>query len=207
MRYLFQGDSITEAVRGNCSDPRELGRGYVRMLASDLTCWHPDYEVLNAGVGGNRVTDLLPRWRKDCLELYPDVLTILIGINDVWHELFNQNGVEAPLFEEVYRILLRETREALPGTRIILMGAYVMHGSATNEKWDYFEKETAIRREITRKLAEEYGTDYLDLQKTFQEALGTCPEECWTGDGVHLTPPGHRLIAQAWKKVYGQGCV
>lgn len=204
MRFLFQGDSITEARRANCDDPKELGSGYVRMLASDLTCRHADYEVLNTGVGGNRVTDLLPRWRRDCLELYPDVLTILIGINDVWHELICQNGVEAPLFEEVYRILLRETSSALPRTRIILMGAYVMHGSATDENWNYFERETAMRREITQKLAEEYGATYLDLQKIFEKALERCPETYWTGDGVHLTPAGHWLIAQAWKGVYEQ---
>ena len=204
MRFLFQGDSITDAKRANYESAKELGSGYVRMLASDLTCWHPEHEVLNAGVSGNRVTDLLPRWKRDCLELYPDVLTILIGINDVWHEFSHQNGVEAPLFEEVYGILLRETKAALPDIRIILMGAYVMDGSATEGKREVFVRETALRRESAQRLAAKYGADYVDLQSVFEEAQRACPGVRWTEDGIHPTPAGHRLIADAWKRAYGE---
>lgn len=199
---MFQGDSITDAGRDRQDDPRELGTGYVRLLASDLTFWNPDYEVMNTGIGGNRVTDLLPRWKKDCLELLPDVLTVLIGINDVWHEISHQNGVSGELFEEVYDILLREVRRSMPNTRIILMGAYVMHGRATDEHWEEFEKETAVRREKTRRLARKYGTDYLDLQEKFDEAQKRLPTKYWTADGVHLTPAGHWLIAEEWKCVW-----
>lgn len=202
MRFVFQGDSITDALRTRQEDPKELGTGYVRMLASELTFWHSDYEVLNTGIGGSRVVDLLPRWKRDCLELRPDVLTILIGINDVWHELHNQNGVAGPLFEEVYDILLREVKRELPDTRIILMGAYVMHGTATNEHWDYFHTETAIRRESARRLAEKYSADFVDLQEAFDRVQQIFPSAHWTGDGVHLTPAGHWLIAREWKKVY-----
>ena len=205
MRFLFLGDSITDAGRERQDDPRELGTGYVRLLASDLTFWHPDYEVLNTGIGGNRVTDLLPRWKKDCLELLPDVLTILIGINDVWHEISQQNGVSGELFEEVYDILLREVRLSMPDTRIILMGAYVIHGTAVDGHWAEFEKETAVRREKTRRLAGKYGADYLDLQEKFEKAEERFPAGHWTRDGVHPTPAGHWLIAKEWKHVWENG--
>lgn len=147
------------------------------------------------------MTSLLARWKKDCLNLKPDVLTILIGVNDVWHELGeNHCGVAPALFEEVYRILLRETKTALPETRIILMSAYLTHGTATDQLWDTFYGEVKTRRETARRLAEEFGLEYVDLQQAFDEAEKKFPASHWTVDGVHPTAAGHWLIAQAWKK-------
>lgn len=203
MKYLFQGDSITDCGRGNYENPFATGCGYPRLLEAELTARDGDCQVMNCGIGGNRVVDLLARWKKDCLNLKPDVLTILIGVNDVWHELGNHNGVSAPLFEEVYRIMLRETRAVLPKTRIILMGAYVLHGIATDPEWDTFSGEVKVRRDITCKLAEEFGLDFVDLQQVFEDAQKRYPTEHWTTDGAHLTAAGHWLIAQAWKAAAG----
>lgn len=199
MRLLFQGDSVTDAGRKNHEDPHDLGAGYVRLLASELTFYNPDYEVLNTGIFSNRVPHLLARWKKDCLNLKPDVLTVLVGVNDGGHYY----GVRPELFEEVYNILLRETKAALPDTRLILMGAYVMPGTATLGVWDVVSAGTAVRREITRRLAEKYGAEYLDLQEKFDEAQKKLPPEHWTIDGVHPTPAGHKLIAEEWKSVFG----
>ena len=203
MRYLFQGDSITDCGRGDYGNPYATGCGYPRLLEADLMAQDGDCEVMNCGIGGNRVVDLLARWKRDCLNLEPDVITILIGVNDVWHELGNHDGVSVPLFEEVYRILLRQTFAALPQTRVILMGAYVMPGPATTPDWDVFSGEVAARREVTRKLAEEFGLTYVDLQQAFDEAQKKFPAQRWTGDGVHPTAAGHEVIAQAWKKAAG----
>lgn len=200
MRYLFQGDSITDWYRGNYDDPHATGCGYPRILEAELTAQDGDCEVLNCGISGNRVVDLLARWKKDCLNLKPDVLTIFIGVNDVWHELGSQNGVAPALFEEVYRILLRETFTALPQTRIILMGTFVTHGTATDPEWETFYNEVKIRRDITRKLAEEFHLDFVDLQQVFDEAQEKRPAEHWTIDGVHPTAAGHWLISREWKK-------
>lgn len=203
MRYLFQGDSITDCGRGDYGNPYATGCGYPRLLEADLMAQDGDCEVMNCGIGGNRVVDLLARWKRDCLNLEPDVITILIGVNDVWHELGNHDGVSAALFEEVYRILLRETYAALPQTKVILMGAYVMPGPATTPDWEVFSGEVAARREVTRKLAEEFGLTYVDLQQAFDEAQKKFPAQRWTGDGVHPTAAGHEVIAQAWKKAAG----
>ena len=203
MRYLFQGDSITDCGRGDYGNPYATGCGYPRLLEADLMAQDGDCEVMNCGIGGNRVVDLLARWKRDCLNLEPDVITILIGVNDVWHEFGNHDGVSVPLFEEVYRILLRETFAALPQTRLILMGAYVMPGPATTPDWDVFSGEVAARREVTRKLAEEFGLTYVDLQEAFDEAQKKFPAQRWTGDGVHPTAAGHEVIAEAWKKAAG----
>lgn len=208
MRILFQGDSITDAGRGTYDDPHATGKGYPRLLEAELAYENADYEVLNCGISGNRVVDLLARWKKDCLNLEPDVLTILIGVNDVWHELGSRNGVGRELYEEVYRIILRETGAALPGTRIILMGAYLTHGTATDGDWEYFREEVEARREIVRRLAQEYGVDFVDLQKEFDQAQQKAPAAHWTADGVHPTAAGHQLIANAWKKCFsGDGRV
>lgn len=203
MRYLFQGDSITDCGRGDYGNPYATGCGYPRLLEADLTARDGTCEVMNCGIGGNRVVDLLARWKRDCLNLEPDVITILIGVNDVWHELGNHDGVSAALFEEVYRILLRETYAALPQTKVILMGAYVMPGPATTLDWEVFSGEVAARREVTRKLAEEFGLTYVDLQEAFDEAQKKFPAQRWTGDGVHPTAAGHEVIAEAWKRAAG----
>nr|WP_289768325.1 SGNH/GDSL hydrolase family protein [uncultured Acetatifactor sp.] len=203
MRYLFQGDSITDCGRGDYENPYATGCGYPRLLEAELMARDGDCEVMNCGISGNRVVDLLARWKKDCLNLKPDVITILIGVNDVWHELGNRNGVSAPLFEEVYRILLRETFAALPGVRMVLMGAYVIPGLATDPEWERFSGEVKARRDVTRRLAEEFRLDYVDLQEAFDEAQKKFPAARWSGDGVHPTAAGHELIAQAWKKAMG----
>lgn len=203
MRYLFQGDSITDCGRGDYGNPYATGCGYPRLLEADLMAQDGDCEVMNCGISGNRVVDLLARWKRDCLNLKPDVITILIGVNDVWHEFGNHDGVSVLLFEEVYRILLRETFAALPQTRLILMGAYVMPGPATTPDWDVFSGEVVARREVTRKLAEEFGLTYVDLQEAFDEAQKKFPAQRWTGDGVHPTAAGHEVIAVAWKKAAG----
>lgn len=202
MRYLFQGDSITDAGRSDYADPHAMGTGYPRLLEAELTAME-DCDVMNCGISGSRVVDLLARWKKDCLNLEPDVLTIFIGVNDVWHELGTRSGVDAPLFEEVYRILLRETRAALPDLKIILMGTFVTHGAATDPEWDRFYSEVKARRDITRKLAEEFGLAFVDLQQVFDEAQQKFPAGHWTQDGVHPTAAGHWLIAQVWKKALG----
>lgn len=200
MRFLFQGDSITDAGRDNYENPRSMGTGYPRLLEADITFGAGGHEVLNCGISGNRVVDLLARWKKDCLNLKPDVLTILIGVNDVWHELNWGNGVRAELFERIYRILLEETLAALPGVKIILMGAYVIHGAATDGSWEVFDGEVRARREITRKLAEEFGLAYVDLQEAFDRAQEDAEPGRWSEDGVHPTAAGHKLIALAWKE-------
>ncbi len=206
MKFLFQGDSITDAGRDSYENPEALGTGFPRLIASDLMFEHADYEFLNTGINGSRVVDLLARWKKDCLNLKPDVLTILIGVNDVWHELGNQRGVDAELFERVYDILLEETVKALPNTKLILMGAYVTHGTATDSAWEQFSSEVSKRRESAGRLAEKYGCRYIDLQEVFDRAQEKAPVEHWTGDGVHPTIAGHKLIALAWEAAWEEMC-
>ena len=114
---LFQGDSITDGNRGRSSDPNHIhGHGYQYILASEILADNlgKNVTVQNRGISGNRIADLYARWIEDCLNLEPTILSILIGVNDVWHEIARQNGVELDRFEKVYRMLLEDTKEVLP---------------------------------------------------------------------------------------------
>lgn len=178
LRILFTGDSITDVNRTDMvrmteewmsRDPnatpqqreeavdRALGCGYPLLVASQLGAQEPGrYEFLNRGISGNRVVDLDARIKRDCINLRPDVISILIGVNDVWHELGEHNGVDAPKFRRVYEGMLQEITHALPGVKLILLEPYVLQGPATLENWDTFRQEVDLRREVVRDLAKSY---------------------------------------------------
>ena len=222
-RILFTGDSITDTCRVVvCQDmerylgelPLEqrqeqmdqvLGNGYPLLVASQLYAEFPGkYKVLNRGVSGNRIVDLDARVKCDCINLKPDVVSIMIGINDVWHEVDWHNGVDAPKFERVYDGMLEEIRAALPGVKFILLEPYVLKGTGTQDKWDSFRRETDLRRDVVRRLAQKYQAACIDSQALFDQAAQRSCEADLSADGVHPTPAGHWLLAQAWLKAFQQ---
>ena len=197
---VFQGDSITDARRAR--DVEEyLGSGYPTMVAGDLGVKYPGvYSCVNRGVSGNRIVDVYARIKMDLWNLEPDVLSILIGVNDVWHEAGNRNGVDAVRFEKMYRILVEDTKERFPDIRILVLEPFVLLGTATEAKWDEFHGEVLLRAAAAKRVAADYGLIFVPLQGMFDEACKTAPADYWLGDGVHPTPFGHRLIADAWEK-------
>ena len=207
-RILFQGDSITDALRSREQDVY-AGSGYPTLVAGKLGYEQPGkYEFFNRGISGNRIVDLYARIKKDLINLKPDVLSILIGVNDVWHEVEIENGVDAVKFERVYDMLLTEVKEALPDVRIMIMEPFVLHGSATEnieekpERWEYFREETPLRAAAAKRVAEKHGADFIPLQERFDEACKLAPAEYWLYDGVHPTAMGHELIARAWLETF-----
>lgn len=204
-RVLFQGDSITDTARNREAKTgfNAYGCGYTNFVAGELCLENPGaVEFINRGVSGDRVVDLYARWRRDCIQWKPDVISILIGVNDVWHELGGGNGVPPKRFEKVLRMLIEETREELPGVKFMLMEPFLLHGSATNEHYDEFFPEVRIRAEIVRRLAEEYGIPFVPLQCVFDEALKSADDKYWAIDGVHPSHAGHALIAKQWVAAY-----
>ena len=199
---LFQGDSITDVDRSRQSD-RMLGSGYPTVVAAMLGSERPgQYRFLNRGISGNRIVDIYARIRRDILNLKPDVLSLLIGVNDVWHEE-EQNGVDAVKFEKVYSLIVEELKAASPDLKIIVMEPFVLHGYATNETYDaFFRPEVLLRAAAAKRVAEKYGLYFLPLQKAFDDAFETQAEGYWLGDGVHPTPEGHGLIARAWMELF-----
>ena len=202
MKILFQGDSVTDAGRSrdNVCFP---GSGYPTAIAARLGFEEPGkHSFINKGVSGNRVVDLYARMKADMINLKPDVMSILIGVNDVWHELDFQNGVDAPKFEKVYKMLVGELLEALPDLKIMILEPFVLPGSATRAQYEWFRSETEKRAQGARATAEEFSLPFVPLQKLFDEAAPGLPENYWLIDGVHPTPAGHGLIADAWIRTF-----
>lgn len=197
-RILFQGDSITDAGRSRESDTAR-GLGYPTLLAAQLGYDYPgEYEFINRGISGNRVCDLLARVKIDMINLKPDVMSILIGVNDVWHEVSRQNGVRADLYEDLYNLLIAEVKAALPHIRIMIMEPFVLKGTATQEQWEDFSPEVYLRAAAAKRVAEKNGLEFIPLQARFDAALEKAPADYWLADGVHPTSAGHELIARAW---------
>ena len=203
---LLQGDSITDAGRANNDDPNSAGAGYAMLLKAHLMMEDPDCVVYNCGISGHRVVDLYARWKKHCLNLEPDVLSIMVGVNDVWHEYGWQNGVEADRYENIYRLMLKETVEKLPNIKVILMAPYLIEGPVGHQfecGFETFYNEIKLRQDVVKKLADEFGFAFLDTQKVFDDAIAKgVPASHWSGDGVHPTPAGHELIKRAWLEIY-----
>ena len=205
---LFQGDSITDCGRDR-NILTHYGRGYAHLAAAYLMGNYPEkFMCYNKGISGNRVVDLYARIKIDMINLKPDYMSILIGINDVWHEYSSQNGVDAVKFERVYCMLIEELKEALPDLKIMILEPFVLPGKATvtNEenpgRWEYFTCECALRREASKRVAEKYGLLFVPLQAMFDEACAKAPAEYWAFDGVHPTAAGNELIKQAWLKAF-----
>lgn len=202
-KILFLGDSITDALRDtNPNAHTYIGQGYALMAAGRLAAEKPgEYQFTNLGISGNRVVDLYARIKKDCWNLQPDVVSILIGVNDVMHEIEVQNGVDAVRFEHVYRTLIRETLERLPHVQLMLMEPFAIHGTYSDhseEHYAEFRREVEIRAQITKKLAEEFGLVFIPLQKALDDASANSAYGVWSGDGVHPSIEGHALLANAW---------
>ena len=207
-RVLFQGDSITDALRSRDND-RFAGNGYPTLVAGRLGYEEPGvYECINRGISGNRIVDLYARIKKDLINLKPDVLSILIGVNDVWHEEEIQNGVDAVKFERVFDMLLTEVQEALPNVRILILEPFVLEGSATENtaerpaRWDYFRDETPLRAQAAKRVAQKHGAAFVPLQERFNEVCRQAEASFWLFDGVHPTAAGHELIARAWMEAF-----
>lgn len=198
---LFQGDSITDADRARLY-VNDLGRGYALMAAGWFAARYPERGVrfLNRGISGDRVVDLLARWDDDCLALRPDLLTILIGLNETWRTFDSGDPTPAGAFERNYRELLTRTRDALPQTRLILMEPFLLPIAPALEAW---RADLDPKIQVVRRLARDFGALLVPLDGLFAQAATRREAAYWAEDGVHPTPAGHALIAQAWLRAVG----
>jgi len=206
---LMQGDSITDAgrdrKRGGANDIRGLGHGYASMIAAGLLGAHAakKLQCYNRGISGNKVPDLDARWDADCIDLKPDVLSILIGVNDIWHKLNGRYDGTVETYETGFTALLERTRKALPKTTIVVCEPFVLRCGAVNDKWF---PEMDERRAAAKRVAEKAGAIWAPFQTMFDKALSEAtPPNYWAGDGVHPSMAGHALMAKTWLDVTGLG--
>ncbi len=209
MHILFQGDSITDAGRSR-ENFDIMGTGYPHLVKAFLNARDPEvYTFSNRGISGNRIVDLYARIKADIINLRPDFMSILVGVNDVWHELSHKNGVSAEKYEKIYSMLIEEVKAELPDLRIVIMEPFVLPSDRTagttedgRDKYEVFRGETELRAAAARRVAEKFGLEFLPLQKMFDEAAEIAPPTYWLKDGVHPSEAGHQKIADAWLRVF-----
>lgn len=199
---LFQGDSITDAGREKekelPNNARSFGSGYAFIAASALMndLASLNLTIYNRGISGNKVFQLAERWEKDCLALNPDVLSILIGVNDYWHTRGGRYDGTVENYENDFRALLRLTKERLPDVKLVICEPfYVLNTSAVDETWVEPMQEYQA---AASKIAKEFSALWVPFQKVFDEAINHAPSTYWTADGVHPSMAGAQLMAEAW---------
>ena len=200
-RILFQGDSITALGRGLTLDPNHiLGHSYVFLIAAKYGSMLPNRKLifLNRAVPGNKVTDLSIRWQKDTLDLKPDLLSILIGVNDTTQK------VPAEEFAATYDKLLADTVAAFPNLRLVLGEPFTLPVSPHKEDWLEWRAEVQKRQDIVAMLAAKYRAALVHYQKVFDQACRRAPADYWIWDAVHPTYSGHQLMAEEWTKTVRQ---
>ncbi len=197
-RILFQGDSITDGNRGRSLDPNHiLGHGYQFIVAARFGAElaERDLTFLNRGISGNTVLDLEKRWDKDTLELKPDLLSVLIGVND------NSKGVALDVYEETYDRLIAAVKAANPAVKLVFCEPFALKVGKKAESWDEWFPGIVKRQEIVARLAAKHGAALVRFQTVFDAATKRAPAEHWIWDGVHPTYSGHQLIAEEWVRV------
>ena len=193
---VFQGDSITDAHRSR-EEEHFRGSGYVTMTAGKIGVDFPgQYRIFNRGVSGDRSVDLYARMKMDILNFNPDLLTILIGVNDTWSAFSRNNGVAVDKFERIYDMLLCEIKEELPQCNIVILEPFVLPGTATEAYWQAFSRDVALRQQVCRKLCEKYVLTFVPLQKQLEALAAQCSNDYVLFDGVHPTFAGHELISR-----------
>lgn len=205
LRILFQGDSITDGGRWPDSNDWNhlVGQSYPYLISAKLGFDYPnrDLQFFNRGVSGNTVTDLKTRWQKDCLALKPDILSVLVGINDVNAVIHDRPGAgTVNSFESDYREILQQARALNPQLAIILCDPFVFPQAAITASFEKYTLELNQRQEVVQRLAVEFKAIHLPLWTAFKKAIKLAPISHWCWDGVHPMPVGHELIARAWIK-------
>lgn len=192
---LFQGDSITDAGR-DYQNGEDLAGGYVGMTAELLNKKYPQLhlKVLNRGVSGNRSADMLARWKEDCLDLKPDVVSILIGVNDTWRRYDQNLPTSAEEYQSNLRTCLQQTKAM--GAKIVMLCPFLLPA----EDKAHFREDLDPKIAAFHELAGEYADVVVPLDDIFQALLSSQPNQCFSDDGVHPNAAGAQVIAGEWIK-------
>ena len=198
---LFQGDSITDGGRGRSEDLNHVfGHSYPFLIASQIMAEYPekDFKIFNRGMSANRIVDMYSRWEADALNLKPDVVSILIGINDIGFSFRDNTGIDANKFEKIYKIIIEETLTRNADTKLILCEPFVLPVGPVGEDWNEWNSKIELHREKLLSIVNCYNATFIQLQDVFTNACKLAPAEYWIWDGVHPTAAGHQLIAKQW---------
>lgn len=200
--FLFQGDSITDADRQREREDG-LGLGYPNMVAGEVGFKRPgEFKFINKGISGDRSTSVYARMFTDIVNIAPDYMSILIGVNDVWHGIGGENGVDPERYEQIMTMLFEDVLKKCPNVKIAVLEPFVLKGTATEERWSEFDTGVKAVAAKAKAIAEKFGFIFVPLQDKFDEVSKNTPTDCWLADGVHPAPAGHKLIANELIKAF-----
>lgn len=217
-RVLFIGDSITDGGWGggdakpsserNHWDMNHIfGSGYMYLCATYYMANFPEkeYEFFNRGISANTLKDLKDRWEEDIIKEKPDILSVLIGTNDINNYMYsgNNNSFDFKTWENDYRLLLDRALRANPKLKLVLGAPFVSKTGSMRKSKDYEKRDSLIRRcgSIVEKIAKDYNAVYLPYQDMFDQVIKKYPtskDTYWIWDGIHPTPAGHKKMADLW---------
>ncbi len=208
LSVVFQGDSITDAGRNKesekANDFHNMGRGYAMLACAELVGGYPQtsWQLYNRGISGNKVPQLDARWEKDCLNMQPDVVSILIGVNDYWHSFTHDYKGTPTSYENDFDALLTRTKDNRPGVKLIIGEPFALpEGSAIKKiaKWypEFYEYQQAAKR-----VSDKHGAIWIPYQKIFDDACKTAECSHWSHDGVHPSFAGAHLMAKSWMEAF-----
>ena len=198
---LFQGDSITDAGRSRSTigpnSPDGLGFGYSRLVADAVLKKHPEnyLQFYNRGASGDRIRDMENRWELDTLRLQPDLISILIGVNDTWNYLYLGMGTDPEDYRQRYHAILDTTLIALPDIDLVLCEPFILLTGQVTEEWS---ADIIQRQSIVEELAKEFNAIQVPFQLALDEKSKQVPAHHLLDDGVHPTDRGHQVLAECW---------
>ena len=194
IKLLFQGDSITDAGR-SFEDPHLLGGGYVKYAAQNLQNAYPnvEFDFINLGISGNQTKDLVARLDSDFIDVKPDIISILIGVNDVWHHAEDRSWIQDDVFETRYRTVLKAIKEKT-NAKIMMIEPFLI---PVDDKL-YFREDLYKKIEIIRELAREYADVYLPTDGLLAAAFIGDEPTSYAADGVHPTDKGAEFIGKLY---------
>lgn len=205
---LFQGDSLTDAGRSRegIDLNRRLGCGYANLIAARLMCDNPAINVYNTACSGDRAADMYGRWIEDTLNIDFDILSVLLGINDIGFEIRMKRGADAKKFEFIYDRMIYEVFEQKPNSKLVLCEPFIFkleldeveNSKDIIENWQLWNGHMVERQAIVKNLADKYHAVYVPFGDMFKQACKDIPAKHWSFDGIHATSAGHELMARKW---------
>ena len=204
---LFQGDSITDGnrIKNNTTDlNHQIGHSYAYIVSGKLGAENPqgNLQFFNRGISGNRLCDLEKRWQEDCLDLAPDILSILVGVNDVHFAVYENKKLCPEDFGERYVRLIESALQTNSEMKIVLCEPFSLCLGGPAEHWEEWHSLLCEVQKQVRIIAEKTGAYFLPLQNMFDELSKKAPPQHWIWDGVHPTESGHWMIAEKWLELY-----
>jgi len=206
---LFQGDSITDGNRYKLESQRwdlnhQIGHCYVYPIAAEYGATYPklDFHFYNRGVSGNSVWNLKERWQTDTLDLKPDILSILIGTNDMGYisNYGNDPDKLANAYEDTYNEILEQFRTVCPKSHIVIIEPFRLPAGSMEQSEKFVEAMKILNpiAKASKRIADKSNAIFIPMQKRFEELCKVREPKYWVWDGIHPTESGHFIIAKAW---------